>query len=636
MAISLVSPGVKITEVDQISSTPSLATTGGGFAGEFRWGPLNEPTLVVSEADLRSKFGSPSATSNSTIDFLSASNFLSYSQSLFVVRAANTAAALNATATKTTSDTANAGTGVLIQNSTSYDTTVPGSLDVGPWAAKYPGVLGNAIKVSTCPSSAAWESTLTGTLSVAVNGTVVTGSGTAFTTEVVVGDILILNSRSVQVKSVANGTSLTLESAHLTGATSEASVKRRWQYFDIFAAAPGTTPNAADKNAVDDEMHVVVVDGTGNLTGVKGNVLEKFASLSKGSDSKGENGGTNYYASVINSQSKYIWWADHDNASANWGNALENTTYTSVATPKTYNLAGGADGGNITDAARITAFTKLSDKEAYPLSVVIAGQASVAVVNTIIADVCEVRKDCVVTVSPTYASSVNNASPAAAVIAAFASLTRSTYAVADSGWKYQYDKYNDRYIYVPLNPDVAGCMARTDANREPWISPAGSSKGRILNSVKLAWNPNQTERDQLYKTAINPVITQAGIGTVLFGDKTYTTRNTAFNRINVRRLFIEIEKTIGLSAADLLFEQNDASTRENFVNLVSPYLRSVQARRGITAFKVVCDETNNPEDVVNNSEFICDIFVQPVKSVNFIQLNFVAVRGSASFSEVTA
>ena len=179
-------------------------------------------------------------------------------------------------------------------------------------------------------------------------------------------------------------------------------------------------------------------------------------------------------------------------------------------------------------------------------------------------------------------------------------------------------------------------MARTDANREAWISPAGSSKGRILNAVKLAWNPNQTQRDQLYKTAINPVITQTGIGTVLFGDKTYTTRNTSFNRINVRRLFIELEKTIGLSASDVLFEQNDATTRANFANLITPYLRSVQARRGITAFKVVCDATNNPEDVVNNSEFVCDIFVQPVKSVNFIQLNFVAVRGSASFSEVTA
>lgn len=626
MAISLVSPGVKITEVDQISSTPSLATTAGGFAGEFRWGPINEPTLVTSEAELRSVFGAPGANSNSTVDFLSASNFLSYSQALFVVRA-DKAAANNATAN---------GTGVKIENADDYANTE--SFSVGPWAAKYVGTLGNSLKVSTCASANAWQSTLAGTLSVDVGNTTVVGVNTVFTTQVTVGDILVLGQRTVKVKTITSNTLLTLETSALAAANAEASVIRRWEYFDLFPAAPGTTSYGLSKEITDDEMHIVVADRDGNISGVRGNVLEKFASVSKASDAKGENGGTNFYKNVINEQSAWIWWTAKDAAGTDWDTiAVEaNTAFVTPSSPLNYSMSGGVDASDVDDAAKITSYAKLADKDAYPLSVVIAGQASVSVVNTIIADVCETRKDCVVTVSPTRASVVNNASPASAVISSLTSLTRSTYAVADSGWKYQYDKYNDRYIYVPLNPDVAGCMARTDTTREAWISPAGSSKGRILNSVKLAWNPNQTQRDQLYKTSINPVITQTGIGTVLFGDKTYTTRNTAFNRINVRRLFIELEKTIGLSASDVLFEQNDATTRANFANLITPYLRSVQARRGITAFKVVCDTSNNPDDVVNNSEFVCDIFVQPVKSVNFIQLNFVAVRGGASFTEVTA
>lgn len=637
MAISLVSPGIKITEVDQVSSTPSLATTAGGFAGQFRWGPIESPTLVVSEADLVSKFGTPN--SNTQVDFLSAANFLSYSQSLFVVRSANTGA-LNATSSNTTADVANAGTGLLIKNADVYENTA--SFDDGPWIAKYAGALGNSLKVSTCATANAWQSTLSGNVSATIGSTTVTGSGgTQFDTEVVPGDLLVIGGRTVRVATVNSNTSITIESAALANTSNQASTVRRWEFFDLFPAAPGTTTYGAGKLATNDELHVVVVDQDGEITGVRNNVLEKFASLSKGSDAKGENGGTNYYKDVVNQQSAYVWWADHDNASTNWGKALAGTgtgtAYTGGLLPLNYSLAGGNDGVDIQDGDRIAAYTKLSDKEAYPLSVVISGQANTAVVNTIIADVCEARKDCVVTTSPGRADVVNSpGTETTKIITWLTDLTRSTYAIADSGWKYQYNKYSDSYVYVPLNADVAGCMARNDLNREPWLSPAGSVYGRILNATKLAWNPKQAERDTLYKYGVNPVITQASTGTILFGDKTFTTRNTAFNRINVRRLFIELEKTIGASATDILFEQNDATTRTNFVNLITPYLRSVQARRGITAFKVVCNETNNPESVVNNSEFVCDIFVQPTRSINFIQLNFVAVRGSASFTEVTA
>ncbi len=634
MAISLVSPGVKITETDQISSVASLATSTGAFAGQFRWGPVNDPQLVTSEAELVSKFAAPDSNNiMGTVDFLTAANFLSYSSSLYVVRANNNA---NNAGTTTT---------VSIPNETTYyESFSNGSQSsVGAWAAKWPGELGNALLVSACASANAFQSGLTGSVAATQGVATLTGTGTAFTTEVQVGDLIAITSggvtRSVKVKTIGSNTSITLESswpaANVSGITG-ADLKRRWEFFGLFDAAPGTTTYGAAQGATNDEMHVVVVDKTGKLTGVKDNVLEKYASVSKGRDAKGENGGTNYYKDVINQQSAYVWWISHLSGVTSAGNALGSTTFGTPELPVRNTFTGGTDGSDISSANRITAYQTLADKDRYPLAFVIGGQADVAVDNVIISDLCEARLDCVATISPSRTSVVNNTDPATAIATELTNLTRSTYVVVDSGWKYQYDKYGDRYIYVPLSADIAGCMARNDANRDPWISPAGSNKGRLLNVAKLAWNPNQTQRDALYKNGVNPVITQSGIGTVLFGDKTWTTRNTAFNRINVRRLFIEIEKTIGAASADVLFEQNDEITRSTFVNLVNPYLRGIQARRGITAFKVVCDASNNPEDAINRGEFVCDIFVQPTRSVNFIQLNFVAVRGSASFAELTA
>jgi hypothetical protein len=629
MAISLISPGIKITETDLVSSSQSVASTIGAFSGQFRWGPIEKAKIVTSETELVNSFGKPNATN--VVDFLSAANFLNYSAPLHIVRVANTA--LNSTAEANTGS-GTAGTGTLIKNDDVYLNTA--SFDVGPWTAKYAGALGNSIKVSTCPSSAAWESALTGTFTVAAGSAQVVGAGSAANTELVVGDVLVLGGRSIKVSAITNTTHLTLESAHLTGA-SGASATRRWEYYSEFDAAPTTTTFGASKGATNDEMHVAVVDRLGDITGTPGTVLEKFASLSKGSDARGDNGGSNYYKNVINDTSAYVWWTDHDNAGANWGNALAGTTYTAVSLPKNYSLAGGSDGSALSDGDRVTGYLVFANKDEVPASLIITGQATATVVNRVIADVAEVRKDTVVCVSPTRASVVNNAGSEVSSISTWAgTITRSTYVVADSGWKYQYDKYNDTYVYVPLNSDVAGAMARNDLNRDPWLSPAGAVNGRILNLVRLAFNPSQADRDALYKLSVNPVVTQVGRGTYLFGDKTFTTKNTSLNRINVRRLFIELQNTIGAAAENVLFDQNDAITRNGFVNLVVPYLRSVQARRGITAFRVVCDSTNNPEDVVNSNEFICDIFVQPVRSVNFIQLNFVSVRGSATFTEIAA
>ena len=629
MAISLISPGIKITESDLVSSSQSVSSTSGGFSGQFRWGPIDKAVQITNETELVNQFGKPNATN--VVDFLSAANFLGYSGSLFIVRSANTA--LNATAEATTGS-GTAGTGVSIKNEDVYLNTA--SFNNGPWAGRYSGALGNALKVSLCPSSAAFSSTLTGTYSVTAGSTTVTGSGTAANTEMQVGDILVLGGRASKVTAIANTTSLTIESAHLTGA-SAATGTRRWEFFGEFDSAPATSSAGTIAGATGDELHVVVVDKTGDITGTAGTVLEKYGYLSKGSNAKADSGGSNYYPTVINERSNWIFWTDHDNAGVNWGNTLSSTTFTAVSTPKTYSLTGGSDGNALTDGDRSTSFVLLANKQEVPASIIVAGQANATVVNRIIADVAEVRKDVVVCVSPLRANVVNNAGSEATSIVSWAdTVTRSTYAVADSGWKYQYDKYNDAYVYVPLNADTAGCMARNDFQREPWLSPAGFSNGRIQNLVRLAYNPSQADRDTLYKAAVNPVITQVGQGTVLFGDKTFTLRNTSMNRVNVRRLFIELQKTIGQAADNVLFDQNDETTRSGFVSLVVPYLRSVQSRRGITAFRVVCDASNNPEDVVNSNEFVCDIFVQPIRSVNFIQLNFVSVRGTATFAEIAA
>lgn len=630
MAISLISPGIKITEQDLVASQQAVATTAGAFAGQFRWGPVEAPTLVESEADLVSKFAQPNATN--AVDFLSASNFLGYSQQLFVTRVVGTANALNATAEATTGS-GTAGEGLLIKNDDVYEDTA--SFDVGPWMAKYPGALGNSLKVSACPSATAWSANV-GIVTVAAGSTTVVGDGTDFSNTVYVGDQLVIDGRVGTVSAVTNTTYLTLSSAHIPGA-SAVTATRRWQYFGEFDAAPGTTTYTSARGGSGDEMHVVIVDENGLITGVAGQVLEKFASVSKASDAKGENGGSNYYKDVINTGSEWIRWTDHDNAGTNWGTTASGTTFTAVTAPKNYSLAGGADGDAIADANRITGYLLYANKDIIPASLIVMGQSSASVINRVIADVAEVRRDAIVCFSPTLANVLNNVGSEVDDITTFTSgITRSTYAFMDSGWKYQYNKYTDSYTYVPLNADTAGCMARNDLNREPWISPAGFANGQIQNIVRLAFNPTQAQRDSLYKLSVNPVFTQVGKGTVLFGDKTFTTKNTSTNRINVRRLFVELQKTISNSADNVLFDRNDDITRTNFVNLISPYLRSVQARRGITAFRVVCDTTNNPEAVVNANEFVCDIFVQPIRSVNFIQLNFVSVAGSATFNEIVA
>ena len=414
-------------------------------------------------------------------------------------------------------------------------------------------------------------------------------------------------------------------------------VQRRWEFYNNFDAAPGTSTYATNAGGSNDEIHVAVVDEDGEWTGTQGTVLEVFPNVSVGSDARTEDGATNYYKNVLNQQSAYVFWNDHGSIKTGAG-SVSSTTFTGGTDVVNNSLSGGKDGVTPTDATRITAYDKFRSSEDIDVALILGGSASQTVALHLINNIAEVRKDCLVCLSPERADVVNNNAFAGAeaedIIAFRDSLPSTSFAVMDSGFKYIYDKYNDTFRYIPLNGDTAGLMVRTDTTRDPWYSPAGFNRGNVKNVVKLAFNPNKAERDELYKSGINPVVSFPGQGTVLFGDKTLLSRPSAFDRINVRRLFIVLEKAISIAAQSSLFEFNDEFTRQQFKNLVEPFLRDVQGRRGITDFRVVCDDTNNTGEVIDRNEFIGDIYIKPARSINFIQLNFVAVRTGVDFNEI--
>lgn len=426
-----------------------------------------------------------------------------------------------------------------------------------------------------------------------------------------------------------------------TNATSTEAVTRFWEFFDVTDSAPGTSAFVAERGGSSDELHVVVADEDGLVTGVKNTVIEKFERVSRATDAKKE-GATIYYKDVINNSSEWLWWFK-DNGSATSNTAVNMSSSDVNAKPTTKSFAGGADGGgeaNIAFSYLATAYDEFSSAEEVDISLILTGKArggtyGEQLANYLIDNVAEVRKDCVVFVSPERGDTVGVTTGQADNIVEFRNALRSSsYGVLDSGYKYTYDRYNDVYRFVPLNGDTAGLCVRTDNIRDPWFSPAGFNRGQIKNIVKLAYNPDKPDRDTLYKAGVNPVTTFPGQGTVLFGDKTLLAKPSAFDRINVRRLFIVLEKAIATAAKFTLFEFNDDFTRAQFRNLVEPFLREVQGRRGIYDFKVVCDTTNNTPEVIDSNQFIGDIFIKPARSINFIQLNFVAVRTGVEFSEV--
>ena len=563
MAFQL-SPGVLVSEKDLTSVVPSVATTAGGFAGAFQWGPVRQVTTIDSENNLVDQFGKPN--SDTYKSFYTAANFLSYGNNLQVIRVVNEATARNAKANAS-------ATAVIIRNDEHYDATyADGSgSSQGEWTAKYPGVLGNSLKVSIA-------------------------DGNVFST---------------------------------------------WTYATNFDAAPSTSEYVTNKGGSHDELHVAVIDEDGLFTGAVGTILEKFSFASKASDAKRADGTSAYYKDVVNAQSKYIWWMGHTaNVTASgtaWGNAANASLFANLTSNVTLSLAGGVSSDSPADGNITTALSVFANDERYDISLLPLGAASATVINYAITSVAEARKDCIVFASPEQSDVVNNVGGEAAAVVGFReTLTSSSYAVLDSGWKYQYDRYNDVYRWVPLNGDTAGLAVRTDFVADPWFSPAGFNRGQVKNVVKLAYSPTATDRDTLYKKGVNPVVTFPGNGTVMFGDKTLLAKPSAFDRINVRRLFIVLEKAISTAAKFQLFEFNDPFTRAQFRNLVEPFLRDVQGRRGITDFKVVCDESNNTAQVIDSNNFVADIFIKPARAINFIQLNFVATRSGISFEEVGA
>lgn len=563
MAFQL-SPGINVSEIDLTTIVPSVATSIGAFAGPFAWGPAGEIITISDEVRLVDRFGKPD--SNNYEYWFSAANFLAYANNLKVVRAVNIATTRNATG--------NSAAAVLIRNDASWESSYSGGANTyGLFAARYPGTLGNSLKVTMADANtySGWSITLT------------------------------------------NGSTINAQSQ--------------------FTSAPGTSAYVSAQAGANDEIHILVIDEDGRFTGTKGTILEKFPFASKALDAKDDSGNTNYYKNVIANRSKYIHWLAHPTAGADWGSNAANTNFDLLTSQVTVELTGGVD-GTISSANVATAYDYFDNAESVDISLVVSGPADSAVVSNL-ASMAESRKDVVVFLSPPKSNVVDaSGSEVTNTITYRNALTSSSYLVMDNNWKYQYDKYNDVYRWIPLNGDIAGLCARTDQERDPWYSPGGLNRGVIKNVIKLAYNPTKTERDDLYQKGINPVVSFQGEGTVLFGDKTLLAKPSAFDRINVRRLFIVLEKAIARAARTSLFEFNDQFTRAQFVSLVEPFLRDVQGRRGISDYRVVCDESNNTGEVIDRNEFVGDIYIKPARSINFIQLNFVAVRTGVSFDEV--
>ena len=580
-----ISPGVATSEVDLTTVVPSVQTTAGAFVGTFTWGPAEKIIQITNETELVSNFGKPlttfgtTASTNVTTSFHTAASFLAYGNNLKVVRQI-ASLANNATANSISP-------GVQVKNEDifeySYLNNTNNNNIYGAFIARYPGTLGNSLTVSACDAG-------------------------------------------------ANGVNANFATWNVNGIGVST----------YFPGAPGTSAQATAAGASNDEIHIIVIDSGGEITGTKNTVLEVFPYLSKARDSKNSLGNSNHYVDYIYRNSKYIYAIDPPvnsaQAAATWSYPLANTTntiYATINTTPAFTLVGGTSVES-TDAEKIEAWNYFTNPDSVDISLAITGASSIEVQQHVIDNVAEARKDCIAFISPPSANVINQTGNETTNIQNWiTALARSSsYVVADSGWKYMFDKYQNAYQWIPLNGDIAGLCVYTDAVRDPWYSPAGYNRGNLKNVIKLAWNPNKTQRDTLYSAGVNPVGTFPGQGTVLFGDKTLQSKPSAFDRINVRRLFIVLEKSISQAAKFSLFEFNDTSTQNQFVNLITPFLADIKARRGIYDFRVVCDSTNNTPAVIDANQFVGDIYVKPARSVNFIQLNFVAVRTGVDFTTI--
>ena len=583
-----VSPGVVVTERDLTTVVPNVSTSIGAFAGAFQWGPVLQRVRIESENELVKTFGEP--TADTAEYFWSAANYLAYSNNLLVVR--NTEAnAINAVVGDD-----NAGAAVKVNNTDDFDGTTFSTTATAPlFVAKYPGARGSSLK-AIAVDSAGWAS--------------------------------------------------------FSGLANSARTPDQKLLFANFDRAPGTSTDVAASGGSNDEMHILVIDENGLFSGVAGEILEAHAFVSKASDAKKIDGSSNYVKNVLRNESLYIWLGQIlkiTESTTDSGSEVDAGSLKAGNTFKLINAAADADkiiggsfsGGSdgtypLTPAKEQIAYNMFADAETVDISLLIGGPALQATAQHLVLTIAENRKDCIAFVSPSKASVVNAAvdSQTASIVSQKNAIGSSSYGVMDNAWKYQYDRYRDVFINVPMNGDIAGLCARTDFTNDAWFSPAGLNRGTIKNIVRPSWDASQGDRDELYKGGINPITTQLGAGNILFGDKTMLAVPSAFDRINVRRLFIVLEKAIAIAAKAMLFEFNDEFTRSQFVNIVTPFLREVQGRRGLTDFKVVCDSSNNTGQVIDTNNFVGDIYIKPNRSINFIQLNFIAARSDVSFSEI--
>ena len=575
------SPAVVVKEIDLTGGVPNVQSTTGAIVGNYRWGPAETRVLIDNEATLVNTFASPDSAN--TIDFHSAVYFLRYSGSLYVTREV-TSSALNARSTRGQLSTDNDGNlpTELVKNEQDWEAQKAAlDSDSHTFVARYPGQLGNSLQVSILGADSA--------------------SSTTFT---------------------------------------------NWSYASEFDAAPGTSDYASNRNATNDEAHIVVIDKEGEFTGTKGTVLERYPFVSIAEDAKNADGTTNYALDIINNRSDYVWMVDWDSDfQVARGNGLVDSGdnfAANVGSDTDFNFAQGANSAALGTTEYLSGYDLYEDKDIVEIDFLIAPSMNsrvdqTTVVNDLITTAQSLRKDCVVTASPARTDVLgltNTATMTTNIVTTANTFTNSSYLVNDGNFLKIYDKYNDQYINIPAASSTAGIMAATDLNRAPWFSPAGSRRGQYLGITSIAYSPTKTQRDTLYKASVNPIANIPGQGVLLFGDKTKLGRPSAFDRINVRRLFLVLERAIGRAAEQVMFEFNDEFTRAEFVNIVEPVLREVQGRRGITDFRVVCDETNNTPAVVDRNEFIANIFIKPARSINYVTLNFVAVRTGVDFEEV--
>ena len=718
MPLNLASPGIVVKEVDlTIGRVDPTAEGIGAIVGPFEKGPVNEPVLINNERELLNTFGSPYANDNQFETWLVASSYLAYGGSLQVVRSDDTDF-INAFAGVAT-------TGPKIRSyedyvNLGYDENILTGVTV---AARNPGSWGNGMKVAIIDSKA--DQILSGFSTTSLDGVAVgmgvtqsmqgrvsVGLGTTSSldgylkgiiTEVGTGQISVkvlehvsAAGTATQVDYQPGGTYafakasvLGIHTAGVNTAFSTATGTTQQDWFDnqtiavnsntsiswnTLADRPGTSVYAEDKGARFDEVHVVVFDADGDVTGNAGTILEKHVSLSKATDAEFSAGAPSYWRKYTAENSEYIFAGGapagitttgftsgtFDIATDNgWDQPASGIQFAGTGN-QLLTFAGGKNYGGISTVTSdgalsagvgdlASGYDLFMNTEEYSINFVLMGGAgyertSAQALASKVINVADTRKDCVAFVSPCRSEMLTTSGNGYTVKGAstitdnvlefYAPIPSSSYGVLDSGYKYMYDRFNDTFRYVPLNGDVAGMCARNDATNFPWFSPAGTARGSVLNGVKLAYNPSQAQRDRLYSARINPVIFTPGGGINLFGDKTALNKASAFDRINVRRLFIYLEQAISGAARDVMFEFNDALTRSSFVNAVEPFLRDVQAKRGIQDFRLICDESNNTAAVIDSNEFVADIFIKPSRSINFVGLTFVATRSGVSFSEV--